>query len=319
MSSSPPAVTGAIPRVERQQSHHEFLWAVRPPLAMVDLVHGARIAASDDPFFPPETHPILTTTIADSTLSRYTFTDELQILAALQPTYVIPCDLPIYGDMSPSTRRENLQRIRQGTRRLHHLSTSTPQSPPTQQYTPPADTTAVDADIQNALSTVTVLPLVKGRNPLERDILLELTHTVSPPCLCKYGVQYITAGGPDNYPTLVTHLEQIATESDNYPLLVIGVSSPSGMFSLEGLPSSVTAAAGLNQWVTRVSPNTASPAEMRDSFTTFSTAVAETLSVSPQYDPAHARTTPDTPPQPLTRNPGSSLPDFLSPTGPHSR
>lgn len=303
-------LTGAIPRIERQETHHNFLWAVRPPLAMVGLTHAARIAMHNTDFFPPETNVILTSTIGDSDLSRYTLEDELRIIHALEPEYIIPFDFPVYADMDPSTRRQHLQQISQGTEDLHTLIGQL-----TDRET---DHICTETDLPQSLveqtADSTIIPLIKGTTPDERAILHRTAQRLSAPAIAKYGVQYMTVGGNGSYPQLIDDLETTAVETNNYPTLIIGLLSPDGRYSLEGTPDNVIAGAGTNQWIKRTTPANSTPEEMQSAFQTLYNTAAKTLGQPDRYDITHAETTANTPPTELTKSPGNSVGNDLSPS-----
>lgn len=129
---------------------------------------------------------------------------------------------------------------------------------------------------------------------------------VGAPLMAKYATQYMTVPGSGNYPALRDDLEAIDEETASYPMLVVGLLSPSGRYSLEGLPDSVVAAAGGSQWRTRVSPGSNSPDAMRDAYHELASEVAEALDVPVRYDPEAAAQSQDTPPEPLETSPGNA-------------
>lgn len=300
---------GPIPRVERQDSHYKFLWTTRPPYAMVDLIHARRIVAYDDEFFPPETEVILTSTISDEKLASISFIDELRIIHSLQPDFVIPFDFPVYEGMSQKERKESIMEIVSGTIDISNcLNANTITDLPQELQTFLEDNLTKPSDFIVGLPDATVLPLIKGYNTLERSIMVDCATQINAPCLVKYGVQYMTVGEAGNYPALVTSLEEIANESQDYPVLVIGLQSPSGMFSLEGVPNNVVAAAGTNQWTKHVSPSSSSHEQMKTQYTAFSNDVCETLGID---DPYHAPKSDTSMVDGLEKNPGKAVTDTL--------
>jgi len=250
-----------IPRIERQRPHFEFLWAVRPPAAMVDLTHAKRIAAIDQPshtegrgFFPSETDVLLNSCINDSDLLEYSLGQELQIALQLDADYIIPYDLPVYGSMEKETRVENCMEIAAATAELVALLS---ESTPTDEREAIAAELAVDVDAVNE-SGLDVLPLIKGREPDEREIMYNTLHSLQkqldwqPPATVKYGVQHMTVGTNGHYNQLRDEIETLIDERSDASILVIGVGSPTGQYSLEGLPAGVVAGAGLNAWKSRL-------------------------------------------------------------------
>lgn len=300
---------GAIPRIERQKSHREFLWAVRPPAAMVNLTHAARIVMADNAFFPPETDTILTSTLSDSTLAKYTFVDELRIVREFNPDYYLPFDLPIYGDMNPDKRMNFVQQVKSGTEHMYMLM----QSLTTTQREYFTDDVGLPPELVEPVQNTTIIPLIKGTTQAEREVMISLANNIGSPCIAKYGVQYMTVGGSGNYPQLKTTLNSIAEESDCYPLLVVGLLSPTGKYSLKKLPDNVVAGAGLNQWQKRVSFQTASTDEYRNEFASLYHSVSESLGIQDTYYTEIAANTPDTPPDEFDDNRGYTVTDELVP------
>jgi len=308
--STTPPVCGAIPRVEYQESHYRFLWAVRPPTVMVGLIHAGRIAMHDADFFPPETNVILTSTVSDGKLAQYSFGDELRIIRAIQPKWVLPFDFPVYGDMDPDRRESHIEQVAAGTRDMAYILGNLTDD----EVQRVCDVKDLPHDLVEPVQNTTVLPLLKGTTPEEREKLVTEADQPAAPVLAKYGAQYMTVGGSGNYPALVEDLEAINDETDGHPLLVVGLLSPDGRYSLEGVPDNVVAAAGMNQWLKRVEPNSSTPDEMRDAFEDLYTRVAETLDVPNTYYPSIAAATPDDPPVEFQSSPGNSVGKDLSPS-----
>lgn len=271
--------SGAIPRVERQQTHYEFLWGVRPPYAMVDLTHGARIAAVDQRFFPPETDIILTSTISDEDLARYTFIDELRIVRNLDPDYYLPFDFPVYGDMDPEKRTEFIEQVATGTRDMDYLLGDIPM----ETVESIAKDLNVDVSLIEKSQDTEIIPLIKGTTAEERNTMLEVATDIDAPCIAKYGVQYMTVSGSGNYPALNETLHAIHQESDGYPLLVIGLLSPTGRYSLEHVPDNVIGGAGLNQWKKRINVQNDSVHEYRQSYIQLNNEVCDVLNIETEY------------------------------------
>ena len=274
------SLVGAIPRVERQQTHYEFLWNVKPPAAMIGLNHAARVAMHDQQFFPNETDIVLTSTISDSKLATYSFEDELRIIHEIEPDWIIPFDFPVYGDMDSETRTEHVRQVSNGARDLQYILNVTDDS----EIETIANIKQVPRHLIEPELEATVIPLIKGVTKPERKICTSTAEEMNAPIYAKYGTQYMTVGGNGSYPQLCRDLAKIQEESNNHPLLVIGLLSPNGKFSLEGVPDNITAAAGTNQWLKHVEPKSSTPAEMRDKFDSFYSSVSETLTVTNPYD-----------------------------------
>lgn len=276
---------------------------------MVDLIHAARVAMHEDEFFPPQTSAIVTSTISDRKLAQYTFEDELRILRALEPEFAIPFDFPVYGDMPDDQRETHVQQVAAGVTDMAYIMSELPAD----EVDRVCDVKDLPRELVEPVQDTTILPLTKGTTPDERGIMVDTAERVSAPVLTKYGVQYMT-GSAGNYPKLREVLEHIDAESDSYPMLVIGLLSPSGMFSLEGLPDNVVAAAGLNQWVKHVKPASNSPDEMREAFEEFYNEVADTLDSPVHYDAVEVATIASPPPEPLEKTPGNAVDQDLTPS-----
>jgi len=304
-------LAGAIPRVERQESHHRFLWAVRPPVAMIGLVHAARVAMHDEPFFPPETDVVLTSTIRDAKLAEYSFEDELRIIRAIKPRWVLPFDFPVYGDMNAEKRESYVRQVAAGAIDMQRIVNELPD----EEITRICDVKDLPRELVEPVQNTTVIPMLKGTTPHERNIMFQVANELDAPIVSKYGVQYMTVGGNGNHPQLCRDLETIAEETNEFPTMVIGLLSPSGKYSLEGVPDNVVAAAGTNQWVKRVQPKSSSPKEMREAFETFYNNVSETLGVEAKYYASIAAGTPDKPANAsFTKTPGNAVGNNLQPS-----
>lgn len=278
---------------------------------MVGLVHAARIAMHDADFFPPETDVILTSTISDSKLADYSFGDELRICHALEPEWVLPFDFPVYGDMDSDDRETHTKQAAVGARDMAYILAGL--SDEEVQRVCEIRNVPRELVVEPQPST-TVLPLIKGTTRDERAISLNEADNYSPPVIAKYGAQYMTVGGSGSYPALVSTLDSLADQTGGQPTMVIGLLSPSGQFSLEGVPDNIVAAAGTNQWVKRVQPRSSTPSQMRTAFETLANGVASALGVDQSYYPEIAAATADTPPTPFQSAPGSAVGDDLAPT-----
>lgn len=298
---------GCIPRVERQESHQKFLWSVRPPIAMIGLKHAARVAAYNDSFFPPETDIILTSTIADNTLASYTFEDELRIIRALNPKWVIPFDFPVYGDMEYDKRIEHATQVANGVIDMNYILGETPD----EAVDEISEIKNIDPSLIKPVQDTEVIPLIKGVNSDVREKTITAGERINAPIYAKYAAQYMTVGGNGNYPELVNDLHDIQDETDNHPILLIGLQSPTGQFSLEGVPENVVAGSGMNQWLKYVEPRSRSPERMREGYAELHNTTNEVLERTGKYYTGIARGTRDSPPAELIKKPGKAIDDSL--------
>lgn len=236
---------------------------------MVNVVHTRRAlkrghtAAS---LFPAETTVVTTTTVADNRLARVMPDQEVAMVRAFGPDYHVPTDFPVYGEMDPDRRQENVRRVAAGTRKLARELRDT-------------DTT--------------VLPLVKGATGEERAVTERVVRELDPPAAVVYATQYTTVPGNRQFPAIRERVAAVAEETDDHPLLVIGYMNPDDpvqnrTHSLAALDDSVVAAAGLNQWVRAADPRERNPGAMRAGYADLHTGVREALDAGPLYDPAVA-------------------------------
>jgi len=298
-------ISGAIPRIERQQAHYEFLWAVRPPAAMTNLIHARRMLMHDETardFFPPETDVLVTSTIPDDDLREFSFEDELRLVREFAPDHYLPFDFPVYGDMDADTRMEHVRQVAAGTLDMNQIFSRFSAA----QASRVANDLSLPRDLVTGEADTGILPLIKGTSRSERAVMERTARDVGAPLMAKYATQYMTVPGSGNYPALQDDLEAIDEETASYPMLVVGLLSPSGRYSLEGLPDNVVAAAGGSQWRTRVSPGSNSPEGMRDAYHELASEVADALDVPLRYDPEAAAQSKDTPPETLETSPGNA-------------
>jgi|APHM01.1.fsa_nt_gi hypothetical protein len=185
------------------------------------------------------------------------------MIQAFGPDYHVPTDFPVYGEMDPERRQENVRRVAAGTRKLAR------------------DLAGTDT---------TVLPLVKGTSREERAVTERVVRELVPPAAVVYATQYTTVPGNRQFPAIRERVAAVAEETDGYPLLVIGYMNPDDPVQnrehcLPALDDSVVAAAGLNQWVRAVEPRERDPAAMRAGYADLHATVREALGTGPAYDP----------------------------------
>jgi len=249
-------VVGAVPRIEKQYAHQDFLEAVRPTAALINIIHVRRLlkaghtAAS---WFPEETTVLTTTTVADNRLARINWSQELAFIKAFEPDYHLPTDYPVYGDMDPERRVENTKRCAKGTLYAAEQLADTPTS---------------------------VVPLIKGTNGGERYICEAVATDLEADLVAKYGSQYFTVPGSGQFPALRDDVQAIADEiGDHQRIFVIGAMSPSGKFGVQKLPEKVCAVAG-SRWYKSVDPRSADEPAMRASWQSLQADVSDALDVT---------------------------------------
>lgn len=211
---------GAIARVEPTDSHQQFLNAAEPYWISLKLHHAAQLlnrGETADSWTPETSRVITTSTINDGRLSNLSVDEEISIVNEFNPDVHVGGDISVYPDFRPDTR---IQLIHNCMKNALRIDTET-------------DTT--------------VLPVLKGFRPTERELCYRVFDYFDHNCGVFYGPQYFTGGGW-NFSELKEELQSIHEESDVNVVLY-------GMLSthLNELPGNVHAAAGQNRWRERVS------------------------------------------------------------------
>jgi hypothetical protein len=235
-------VTGAIPRIEAQETHIEFINTVAPPYAMLPIDHADRLANDGDTaasIFPEQTQIFTTTTIADDRLDRLSWEKECDIIERFAPAFHIPADHAVYGDDPPEKRANRARRCAAGTLWMADQ----------------LDETEINTEI---------IPLVKGVTETERTFGYRACETLETDVAAVYVAQYFTVSGSGGHPAIFRLLEAIETETDaSLNLVVIGLLST---YYLSDVPANVIAAAGLNTWLDVVAPRTSDSNTMREAY-----------------------------------------------------
>lgn len=320
LDPGPAPIVGAIPRIERQAAHYRFLWAVRPPFAMIGLDTARKIVGADDtkPFFPPETSLVLTSTISDQSLTNYTWYDELRIVRELKPAYYIPFDLPVYENYSSEERQQNSERVADGTIDMTAALRGAIDSSTSQQLIGDLpDVVDIDPDILTTPQDTVVVPLVKGTTTDERSVCTSAADRIEAPQLCKYITQYFTVGESGGIANATARVEEIDRETQRSPLLLIGLLAPHGPTSLDQFPGNVVAAAGLNGWRKRIEPRTTDPMTMQEEFAAFSATIADVLEVEDQYERKQIASASLLPPKPFSKRANPTVDKSMPLIGSH--
>jgi hypothetical protein len=245
------SLCGAIPRIEAQEAHIEFVNAVAPPSVMLPIDHAERLANDGntaDSLFPARTRVITTTTIADDLLDRLSWDKECDIVERFEPAMHIPADHAVYGD-DPSEKRAD---------RAHRCATGT--------------LWMADQFTKQDLSTE-IVPLIKGTTEPTRSFGYRACEALETNLAAVYVAQYFTGSG--GHPAIFRLLEAIQTETDaTLDLLVIGLLST---YYLPDVPANVVAASGLKAWLDAVEPRTSNPSTMREGYRSLAADVEEAL------------------------------------------
>lgn len=233
----------AIPRVEAQRAHQEFVQAARPPTVMMKITHARRLYRQDetfDSFFYPGIEVITTTTINDTQLNLLPWEEEWNIVREMNPDYHIPTDYSDYASQPFEERQENIEKCLEGAVWMSQKIND-------------------NDDVETKL-----LPLLKGVTPEERELCYQVFEGIGWDTAAFYATRYFTAGRGNNITALVDDLETIHSETD-IDIFLIGLLSPQ---YLSRLPTNVTAAAGQKQWREEVTPSKQSDEEIANTFET---------------------------------------------------
>lgn len=229
--------TGFVAGLEHQEVHRDFVQAAEPDTVLIPMTHAKRFARNgrDSSWFPDNTTVITTSTVSDDTLEMWSWERERDAVREFNPDYHIPTDYPVYGGMEMEQRRENIKKLVRGTLWMW-------------------------SEFDEG-KEVSIIPLIKGFLPHERELCYWAVERMESDMACMYMTQYLTGGG-DNTQAVVEDVSVVAYETD-IPLLLMGVSSPR---LLGRCPTNVVAGAGSHYWRRRVEPRESSADEIRERF-----------------------------------------------------
>lgn len=229
--------TGAIPFIENQWSHHEFVQAVAPEYALTKITTARQLlkrGETADSYFGEDTQVITTTTVEDTQLNLLTWEDELEYVCEFAPTYHLPCDYSTYADADQDERTENVSNYLEGT-------------------------LTMDRWLSEAGSDTRIIPLIKGACDRERARAVATLEPYDFPGYSFYGTQYFTSGKGILIDDLVEDVTSAVQEHDR-PTLLIGCLSPN---YLKRMPEQVVAGSGIQRWRMRIKPQNQPPAVMQ--------------------------------------------------------
>jgi len=252
-----PPITGAVCRVEAQWSHSAFCDAARPQNVMLDIVEARKLikrGETADSYFPEETTVITTSTTRDEKLDLIPWEEndhgrlgEIDIVREFGPTYHIPTDYSDYSDIADEQRLKRVIRCMEGTEWMQE---------------------------QLADTETSVLPLLKGCRPIEREQCYEKFDAIDAQQVALYVAPQFNAGGRA-VRRIVDDLDTITEETDR-PLLLIGLLSPN---SLARMPEQVVAAAGQKAWREPVAPRKENATSIRRTYDDLESRAADALDV----------------------------------------
>lgn len=245
--------TGAIPFVENQWSHREFLEAVQPDYALTKITTARQLlkrGETADSYFGEDTQVITTTTVDDSKLNLLSWGNELEYVKEFDPAYHLPCDYSTYIKADKEERTENVSSYLEGT-------------------------LTMDRWLSEANSDTRIIPLIKGATYQERARAIHTLEQYHFPGYAYYGTQYFTSGEGILIDELVDDLTATTQEHDR-PMMLIGCLSPN---CLERMPAQVVAGTGVQRWRKRIKPQKQDADTMTSEWNTLSDEVDNALSI----------------------------------------
>lgn len=251
-------IVGAVPTVERQQSHRDFLAAASPEVVLLPITEARKLAhdgLSFDDWLPDsvmdQIDVVTSTTVSDDQLLRTSWEKELEIIKTVAPEYHIPADYPVYADDDPEDREYNCMRCAAGT-------------------------AWIAREVRESGLETTIIPLIKGTTPDERAICERQAADLGADMIAFYGGQYFGEGGGGGRSRLVEDVAAINEETATLPMLVIGGLSP---WVGRELPKNVVATAGLRAWRETVTPRSGTVAEIKNRYQQLAHEVDDALNI----------------------------------------
>lgn len=258
-----PHPSGAIPLIEAQWSHHEFVTAVEPEHVLMKVTSARQLLKRGETaasYVPDGTAVITTTTIPDEKLNLLPWDKELEIVEDFGPEYHVPTDYSTYENQPEADREENVKKCMEGT-------------------------VWMARQVREQGLDTTLLPLVKGCSPEEWAISYEVLDQCEYefPMLTFFATQYFTGNAGIRINELVADVQEIAMRQSR-SIMLIGLLSAN---YLERMPATVCAGTGLNQWRKPISPRKQTDEEMRTIWASVSDDVNRALEQprTPDYTP----------------------------------
>ena len=279
--------TGALPYIENQWSHHEFIESVQPRYALTKVTTARQLLKRDetaDSYFGADTKVITTTTVDDPTLNLLSWEQELDIVREFDPAFHIPCDYSTYEDADQNERTENVTNYLEGTITMQRW-------------------------LHEAGSETQILPLIKGVTDEERNRAIATLEPHEFPGYVFYGTQYFTSGDGILIDELVGDVTATTRRHDQ-PLLLIGCLSPN---FLQRMPRQVVAGSGVQRWRMRIKPRKQDAAEMREAWVKLRTEVGNALAAPPETETVGGSQPQAQPQQTKTAEDSDTLPTETTP------
>jgi len=218
------APSGCIPLVEPYDAHLRFVENCPEGTVVLtrisDIEPFIRRGETASTLFPKKITVATTTTVNDEYLDELSWQREADLIHKFEPTFHIPCDIPVYEGTDRPERRERIEGYLDRT---------------------------VAVALELAETDVELIPLLKGVNVEEWRIVRRIFDLLGVEYYAYYGTQYFLSGA--GFGSLLEDLRSVVSEMPDRKIFLIGLLAPD---LLERLPPQVVAASGLHQWRTWV-------------------------------------------------------------------
>lgn len=179
---------GVVMHIEKSRPHEEFMWAARPDWVLLKIDYARRLVAEDETaesWTPPGTRVVTTSTVRDEKLAELTVETEVDIVNEFNPAAHVGGDVPVYQEWKQYRRIQGLRRL------------------------------LINAAWLKAKTRdeVTIIPLVKGETPRERELVYDSLQVFDHNCMAYYAAQYFTAGTGVELDTVINQLDAIGEET----------------------------------------------------------------------------------------------------------
>jgi len=211
---------GCIPLVEKQEAHEQFLDAADAvDTVLIKLNHVKRLVDQGETagsYFGSDVQVISSSAMHDRWLQTLEWEYEKELVEEFKPDFHIPTDHPVYWKYTPGQRLRNTRKSMEGFMWMSQ---------------------ELEAE------KTTLLPVLKGLTPEEREICYKVFAKLEVEYCCFYGTQYFTSG--KGFGELSNDINRIVSEAPKLNIFLIGVLHPPEIFQL---PPQVVASSGLHQW-----------------------------------------------------------------------
>lgn len=213
--------SGAIARVQVVEAHERFINAAEPAWISLKMHEIRKLLKRDETAssWAPEGSKVITTsTITDSELDGYPLKHEAQLINAFKPALHIGGDISVYSDFPRQRRAELIQEYVENALLL-----------------------------EEATDETTIIPLIKGFTPEEREICYRGLEYFDHDYVAYYVSQSYSSSRKNRNREIIADLQHISSCTDAN-IIILGLLGP----QLEKFPPNVVASAGFFRWYNRV-------------------------------------------------------------------